>query len=241
VISEPLVKPPLLVINFKTYRTSYGSSALEIARASERVSRELGIGIIVVPPLVETSFIARNVAIDVYAQHGDPLYYGAHTGHTPLEALRDIGVKGVLVNHSEDPVDLRNIIRISEIAREIGIGTIICSDSRGLAKMIASYARPNAIAIEPPELIGTGVAVSRAKPEIILDGIRAVKEVSKEIVVLAGAGISTKEDASRSIELGAEGVLISSAIMLSKDPSKAILDFAESMLRAWDMRSNRSN
>ncbi|MEM1610959.1 MAG: triose-phosphate isomerase [Sulfolobales archaeon] len=232
------LRPPLLVINFKTYRSSFGSSALEIAKSSEKVSREIGIRIILAPPLIETSYIVRNVSIDVYAQYGDPLYYGAYTGHTPLEALKDIGVKGVLVNHSEKQLELRNIIRISEIAREIGIETIACSDSRGLAKMIAMYAKPSAIALEPPELIGTGIAVSKAKPEIILEGVSAVKEISKKIIVLAGAGISTKEDASRSIELGAEGILISSAIMLSKDPGKTILEFAEAILRAWDSRSS---
>ncbi len=230
------MKPPLLVINFKTYRTSFGSSALEIAKASEKVSRETGVRIILAPPLIETSYLVRNTSIDIYAQHGDPLYYGAHTGHTPLEALKDIGVKGVLVNHSENPIELRNIIRISEIAREIGIETIVCSDSRGLAKIIAMYARPSAIALEPPELIGTGIAVSRAKPEIISEGVNTIKNVSKEIIVLAGAGISTKNDAIKSIELGAEGILISSAIMLSKDPGKTILEFADAISRAWDSR-----
>jgi len=231
------LKPPLLVINFKTYRSSFGSAALEIAKAAERVSKDLGIAIILAPPLIETSYIARSVSVDIYAQHGDPVYYGAHTGHTPLEALRDIGVKGVLVNHSEDPTDLRTIIRISEIAREVGLSTIVCSDSRGIAEAIAMYAKPNIIALEPPELIGTGVAVSRAKPEIIVDGVKAVKRVSSEIIVLAGAGISTKEDASRAIELGAEGVLVSSAIMLSREPGRSIAEFAEALVKAWGSRS----
>ncbi len=235
------MKLPLLVINFKTYRTSFGSSALEIAKASEKVSRETGVRIILAPPLIETSYLVRNTSIDIYAQHGDPLYYGAHTGHTPLEALKDIGVKGVLVNHSENPIELRNIIRVSEIAREIGIETIVCSDSRGLAKIIAMYARPSAIALEPPELIGTGIAVSKAKPEIISEGVNTVKSVSKEIIVLAGAGISTKDDAIKSIELGAEGILVSSAIMLSKDPGKTILEFADAISRAWDSKQRHSN
>jgi len=235
------LKPPLLVINFKTYRSSFGAAALDIARAAERASKELGVTIILAPPLIETSNIAKSVSIDVYAQHGDPIYYGAHTGHTPLEALRDIGVRGVLVNHSEDPTDLRSIIRISEIARELGLGTIVCSNSRGLAEAIALHAKPNMIALEPPELIGTGIAVSKAKPEIILDGVRAVKKISGEILVLAGAGISTKDDASRALALGAEGVLVSSSIMLSREPGRAILEFAEALLRVWSSRSAAAN
>ncbi|HWQ17099.1 MAG TPA: triose-phosphate isomerase [Sulfolobales archaeon] len=238
---------PVLVINFKTYRTSYGQSGLSIAKSAEKVALETGLNIVIAPPLLETSLIVKNVGIDVYAQHAEPLYYGAYTGHTPIEALRDVGVRGVLVNHSENQTDLKSIIRISEIARSMGLGVIACSDSTGLAEIIARHAMPDAIALEPPELIGSGIAVSKARPEIIVEGVRAIKQVSKhmlwnteqvprDIAVLAGAGISSREDVARAIELGAEGVLVASAIMLSKSPESVIMDFAQSMLKAWDER-----
>lgn len=227
------MKPPVLVINFKTYRSSFGARAREIARAAERISRDLGVEVAVSPPLVETAAIAREVSIPVLAQHGDPLYYGAHTGHVPLEALRDAGVRGVLVNHSEDPLDLRSIVRISEISRDLGLETLVCADSVGMARLVAEYARPSAVALEPPELIGTGTAVSRARPEVISRGVSAVKSVSKEILVLAGAGISEGVDVEKALDLGAEGVLVASAIMLSKDPGEAIAAMASALLRAW--------
>lgn len=234
------MKIPVLVINFKTYRTSYGQSGLSIAKAAEKAALETGLNIVVAPPLLETSLIARSINIDVYAQHAEPLYYGAYTGHVPIEALRDIGVKGVLVNHSENQVDLRSIIRVAEIARTMGLGTIACADSTGFAEAIARYAKPDAIAIEPPELIGSGVAVSKARPEVIIEGVRAIKSISegssRNIAVLAGAGISSREDVAKAIELGAEGVLVASAIMLSKSPESVIIDFARSMLDAWDRR-----
>lgn len=231
---------PALVINFKTYRTSYGQSGLSIAKAAEKTALETGLNVVIAPPLAETSFIARNVGIDVYAQHAEPLYYGAYTGHTPLEALRDIGVKGVLVNHSENQVDLKSIIRISEIARSMKLDTIVCADSTGLAELVARYAKPSAIALEPPELIGSGIAVSNARPEIIVGGVSAVKSVSEnisqDIAVLAGAGISSREDVAKAIKLGAEGVLVASAIMLSRSPESVIMDFARAVLEAWDSR-----
>ncbi len=234
------MKVPVLVINFKTYRTSYGQLGLSIARAAEKVAIETGLSIVIAPPLIETSLIAKSVSIDIYAQSAEPLYYGAYTGHTPIEALRDVGVKGVIVNHSENQADLKSIIRISEIARTMGLGVIACADSTGFAETIARYAKPDAVALEPPELIGTGIAVSKARPEIIIEGVKAVKSVSesfsRNIAVLAGAGISSREDVSRAIELGAEGVLVASAIMLSKYPEGVIMDFARSMIEAWDSR-----
>ncbi len=234
------MKIPVMVINFKTYRTSYGQSGLSIAKAAEKVSIETGLNIVIAPPLLETSLIARSVGIDVYAQHAEPLYYGAHTGHVPIEALRDIGVKGVLVNHSENQMDLWAIVRVSEIARSMGLGTIVCADSTGFAEIVARHVKPSAIALEPPELIGSGVAVSKARPEIIIEGVKAVKTiseaVSQNIAVLAGAGISSRDDIVKAIGLGAEGVLVASAIMLSKSPEAVITDFARSMIEAWDNR-----
>lgn len=233
------MKTPTIIVNFKTYRTSFGKSALEIAKAAERVSREYGLDVIIAPPMLEIATLVRNVNIGVYAQHADPLYYGAHTGYTPIEALRDIGVRGVIINHSEHPVDLKTMARIIEISREMGLETVVCSDSVLLARIIATYYSPTAIALEPPELIGSGIAISRARPEIIVKGVNAIRSISKEIVILAGAGISSKEDAYRAIELGSEGILVASAIMLSSSPDKAISEMAESILRAWEDKRNR--
>lgn len=233
------MKIPVFIVNFKTYRTSFGKYALEIARAAEKVSREYGLNVIIAPPMLEIAALVRNVSIGVYAQHADPLHYGAHTGYTPIEALRDMGVRGVIINHSEHPVDLKTMARIIEISKEMGLETVVCSDSISLAKIIATYYSPTAIALEPPELIGSGIAVSRARPEIIVKGVNAIKSISKEIVVITGAGISSKDDAYRAIELGSEGILVASAIMLSSSPDKAMGEMAESIIRAWEDKRNR--
>jgi len=51
---------------------------------------------------------------------------------------------------------------------------------------------PDYIAIEPPELIGSGKAVSKEKPELIAKAAKAVKNTNTKL--LCGAGIVSGED-----------------------------------------------
>ena len=82
------------------------------------------------------------------------------------------------------------------------------------------------VAIEPPELIGTGIPVSKAQPEIIVDTIKLVREINEKIIVICGAGISHSEDVSAALELGAHGVLVASGIVKAKDPYAVMHSFA---------------
>ncbi len=219
------LKVPVLAINFKTYPTSFGIKAIEIAKAAEKVAQEYDIEIIVIPPATELRKIVESVNIPVYAQHADPYEYGAYTGWLPIVALKDIGVKGVLVNHSEHRLRLDEIVAIVEAAKRYGLETLVCADTPTAAAAIAAI-KPVALAVEPPELIGTGIAVSKAKPEIITNTVQKVREVNKDVIILTGAGISTSEDVEAAIRLGTAGVLVASAIMKAQNPEKVIRDMA---------------
>ncbi|MEM3979941.1 MAG: triose-phosphate isomerase [Ignisphaera sp.] len=108
------MKIPVLAINYKTYNTSFGSKAIEIAKYAEKAAIEYGIEVIVIPPATELRKIVETISIPVYAQHADPYDFGAYTGWLPVSALKDIGVKGVLVNHSEHRLRLDEIVAIVE-------------------------------------------------------------------------------------------------------------------------------
>ncbi len=86
--------------------------------------------------------------------------------------------------------------------------------------------KPTIVAIEPPELIGTGIPVSKANPDVVVGSVEAVKGVSKNVKVLCGAGISTGDDVRAAIDLGTDGVLLASGVVKAKDPKKALLDLA---------------
>ncbi|MGC8993747.1 MAG: triose-phosphate isomerase, partial [Candidatus Aenigmatarchaeota archaeon] len=86
------------------------------------------------------------------------------------------------------------------------------------------------VAMEPPELIGSGISVSNAKPELITETIKKIKGLGLKTKILVGAGISNKDDCKRSIELGADGVLLSSIVMKSTQPYQKILELAEGLI-----------
>ena len=92
----------------------------------------------------------------------------------------------------------------------------------------AAYLCPDIISIEPPELIGTGVAVSKAQPEAVTNTIRLVRKVNNEAVILCGAGISHGEDVAVALKLGTHGVLVASGIVKAKNPYIVLREFADS-------------
>jgi len=81
---------------------------------------------------------------------------------------------------------------------------------------------PDMLAIEPPELIGTGIPVSKANPEVVEGTVREVRKINRSVRILCGAGISKGEDVAAALELGAEGVLLASSVVKSKDVEGAI-------------------
>ncbi len=226
------MKVPVLAINFKAYPSAFGKKALEIAKAAEKVAIEYGVEVIVIPPATELRQIAESVSIPVFAQHADPYEFGAYTGWLPVAALKEMNVKGVLVNHSEHRLRLDEIVAVVELAKKYGLETLVCADTP-LAAAGVAVLRPTAIAVEPPELIGTGIAVSKAKPEVITSTVAKVREVNKDVIILTGAGISTAEDVEAAIRLGTAGVLVASAIMKASSPEKVINDMAAALARSF--------
>lgn len=220
----------VFAVNFKAYETAFNEKSLEIAREASRVSsRYNNVRVILIVPAAIVSKMLQ-IYDDIYVEHVDPVDYGAYTGYLPAKAARLLGVKGVLVNHSEHKMIYRDVAKVVETASRDGLETMACADTPGEAAGLA-YLRPTYIAIEPPELIGTGISVSKAKPEVITEGVKAVKAVA-DIPVLAGAGITYREDVIRAVQLGASGILLASAVMKAADPGKAIDEFVDALSSA---------
>ncbi len=98
------MKPPIIIVNFKAYETSYGKRGLEMAKILEKVSIETSTEIIISVPATMISRLAQEVTIPVYAQHVDGVSEGAHTGAVTPEHIKDAGARGSLLNHSEKRV-----------------------------------------------------------------------------------------------------------------------------------------
>jgi len=226
----PEIKFPLILINFKAYKESSGKRGLELAKVAEKVWKETGITIAVAPQLTDLAYIAQSVEIPVFSQHVDNFSPGAHTGYVTLEAVKDAGAVGTMVNHSERRVRLDVIDDIVKRARDLKLTTLVCSNTPEVSAAVAALG-PDMIAIEPPELIGTGIPVSRAKPEVVTGTLDLVKKVNPSVKVLTGAGITTGEDVEAALKLGTVGVLLASGVVKAKDWYKAIMDLVRPILR----------
>ncbi|MCL2358606.1 MAG: triose-phosphate isomerase [Nitrososphaerota archaeon] len=218
----------MIIVNFKTYLESTGKRALELAKLAEKVAKETGVCIVVAPQAVDLVKIAQAVEIPVFAQHIDPIKPGNSTGHILLEAVKEAGVVGTLINHSERQLRLIDIDVTIALCREQGLISCVCANNPLVSTAVAAL-KPDITSMEPPELIGTGISVSKAKPEIITDTVRLVAQVNSEMTLLCGAGISTAEDVSIALKLGTQGVLVASGIVKAKDPYGVLRAFAEAI------------
>ena len=218
---------PTIVINFKSYQESMGQNAIQLAKDAETVSNETGVNIIVTPSLFDIVNTAKTVGIPVYSQHIDPISYGAYTGHVSPNHLKSAGIKGTLVNHSEKKLPEEIIIKTINVLRELDLDHILCVATPDEADTLIKNVIPNSIAIEPPELIGTGRAISQEKPEVIIKAIEVVSHFN--IPLLCGAGVVDGKDVKKAIELGANGILVASGIVKAKIPIDIIRDFASNM------------
>ena len=219
------ISPPIVIVNFKTYVEATGKRAVELARNAQKVKDETGVSFGVAPQAADLTSVACAVSIPVFAQHVDPIKPGGCTGHILAECVQESGAVGTLINHSEMQLKLSDIDAIINITRGKGLLSVVCASNPEIS-MAASALRPDLIAIEPPELIGSGIPVSKAKPEVVTGTVELVRKINKDVVILCGAGISRGEDVQAALRLGTQGVLVASGIVKAKDPYSVMLEFA---------------
>lgn len=220
---KEIKETPIVILNFKTYLESTGKNALKLAKSSENVANETGVNIMVAPQYADIYRISQEVEIPVLAQHIDPVDAGGHTGSILPECVKEAGAVGTLINHSEQRMQLFNIDAAVKKAFSLGMSSVICTNNIETSSAAATL-NPDFVAIEPPELIGSGIPVSQAEPEIVEKTVEMIHNINPQVRVLCGAGISTGDDLKAAIDLGSEGVLLASGIILADDPQKALLD-----------------
>jgi triosephosphate isomerase len=219
------ISPPLVLVNFKCYLEATGSKAVQLAKFAETVSDRLGVTIAVAPQAADLRLVSQQTKIPVFAQHIDPIKPGSHTGHVLADSVLEAGASGVLINHSERRLEADIIEDTITRARDLRLTTVVCANTSAIAAAVGSLG-PDMIAVEPPELIGSGIAVSKAKPEIITDTVSRIRRINKEAVILCGAGITSGEDVKEALRLGTQGVLVASGIVKAKNQMGAIEDLA---------------
>ena len=210
-----------VLVNLK----AYPCDPVAVAEAAAAVDAGADATVAVAPQAAQLERVAATGA-ETWAQHVSPVAGGSHTGSTLAEAAADAGATGTLLNHSERRLKLADIDAALDAAGRAGLETVVCANNPDQVAAAAALG-PGAVAVEPPELIGTGTPVSGADPDIVEDAVAAAERVDPDVDVYCGAGISTGEDVVAARGLGADGVLLASGVAKAEDPLAALEDLVD--------------
>jgi triosephosphate isomerase len=219
----------LFIINCKNYEEIAGDKILTLTNLVEKISKKYTIKIAIAPPHHLLSKVA-NGSVIILAQHIDNKDVGSTTGFVVPELLKKSKIHGALINHSEHRIPSKDISNLVARLKKLKMISVVCVRNVQEAAKYAKF-NPNYIAIEPPELIGSGKAVSKEKPELITKAVDAVKQAKNTTKLLCGAGLVSGQDVAKSIELGSNGILVASGIVKSKNWEKIIDEFSKVMLK----------
>jgi triosephosphate isomerase len=206
------------IINSKNYENAAGEFAAKLASAASEFDRrsKSAVQTYLAVPAYSIYFLSnRFPSLQILAQHLDDVGPGSTTGFLVPKIAKLSGASGSILNHSEHRIEHSQIRRLIDKLRELEMMSIVCAQDESEVESFAALS-PDFIAIEPPELIGSGNAVSKARPGLITDSLAALKRGAKQKgkpVLLCGAGIVEAEDVTMATKLGAEGILVASGVI----------------------------
>ncbi len=229
-----------IFVNFKTYLQGTGERAVLLAKILQEVQDELSSKVEIIP-IVQTAdlfLVKKAVRIPVWVQHLDFQPQGKFTGWANLETVIEAGASGTLLNHSEHQISpgtvkqvisrIENCKTCPELAEGLKIKNfevMVCCKTLGQIERLAKL-KPDYIGYEISELIGGEVSITQDNTK----AIKHAKEICGKIALVVGAGIHQSGDLVKAGDLGASGVLISSAVVLAEKPKEKILELL-SLLR----------
>jgi len=218
----------MFVINCKNYEEISGDKIIKFVKTAEKVSKKYKVKIVISPPQHLVGLVS-NSSVPILAQHVDDSKVGSTTGFVIPELLKKSKVTGSLINHSEHRISSKEIEKLILKLSDLKMMSILCVKNIAEVKKYIKL-NPDYIAIEPPELIGSGKAVSTEKPELIAKAASIVNDSKNKTKLLCGAGIVSGEDVAKAVELGSEGILVASGIIKAKNWNKIISEFSKALV-----------
>lgn len=208
----------ILLLNFKTYKEGTGKNAVKLAKMCKEVARRKQVKAIIAPQVVDICTV--NKILPTISQHVDYQEQGKYTGYLLPEELKADKAIGSLINHSEHKLRINEVKKTILRCKKLKLKTFVCAASLAEVKKIIRF-KPDYLAYEVPELIGTGKSITKVKAPSVAKFVKMLK--GKKIIPLCGSGISEKEDVQAALRLGCKGVLISSAFVKARNPKKKLL------------------
>lgn len=176
---------PIIVANWKSHKTTTQVDEWFQAMLADWWQHQDQVQVVVAPPAALLGQVAQKLAdlpeMQLGAQDCSPFPVGAYTGAVAASTLVSVGVKVVIVGHSErrqyfheTNQDVAN--KIAQ-ALEAGLTPLVCVDQPYLAAQLAAIPDEHKAkcwwAYEPLEAIGLGVNQPVAEVEPVVKELRA--------------------------------------------------------------------
>jgi len=240
---------PLIAGNWKMNHG--GLTAVELASGVATLTQAFDkVDVVVCPPYTAIAAVMGAIAgsrVEVGAQNMSPKQSGAYTGEISSPMLNDLGVKWVIIGHSERrqyygetdagvaektraamDAGLRPIVCVGELLDERERGETLAVVKRQLnafASILADKPGFGAVAYEPVWAIGTGKNAGPAEAQEVHAMIRArLAEISAELAaktcILYGGSLSPKNAKELLAAPDVDGGLIGGASLKAGDFAK---------------------
>jgi triosephosphate isomerase len=202
----------MIFLSLKTYKESTGNAVINLLSSVKNISHESGVPVIAVAQPTDIYRIKKELGIEVWAQHMDPIDPGKNMGWLSPYALKDAGATGVVINHSEHKLDKETARKTLTKAKEYGFKTLLIGHNIEDVVEFDAW-EPDYISYERPDMIGGGVSMLTVEENNVR---KLISELKHPLII--GAGVSTGEDVKQAVSLGAKGAILASAFVLSENP-----------------------
>lgn len=210
----------MIFLALKTYKQATGDAVLKLLSSVKTVSSETGVPIIAVAQATDIYKIKKELGIEVWAQHVDPIDPGKNTGWVSPYSVKSAGASGVLVNHSEHKLSEDAVLKTVEKAKQYGLKTMIIGQT---PEMVLKYDQLDAdlVSYEKEDLIASTTSMIDQQEMAIRELVKKLKHP-----LIIGAGINDGEDTKKSKAAGAIGVLMATYFVTAPDPGAKLRELA---------------
>ncbi len=211
----------MIFLALKTYKKTTGDAVIKILSSVKKIIKETGVPIIACAQTTDIYRIRKELDIEVWAQHMDPIDPGKNTGWISPYSVKNAGATGVLINHSEHKLKEEVIIETVKKARQYNLKIILIGQTVEMIKKFDSF-DIDFLSFEREDLIAGPVSMIDQQEKAIKDLVKIVKHP-----LIIGAGINDGEDTRKSKATGAAGVLMATYFVTAPDPEQKLRELAE--------------
>lgn len=211
----------MIFLALKTYKQSTSDQVIELLSSVKKIIAETNVPIISVAQATDIYRIKKELDIEVWAQHVDPIDPGKNTGWISPYSVREAGATGVLINHSEHKVNETVILETIKKARQYNLKIVLIGQTVEMIKKFDSF-DVDFLSFEKEDLIAGSISMIDQQEAAITDLVKTLKHP-----LIIGAGINDGEDTRKSKAAGAVGVLMATYFVTAPNPEAKLRELAE--------------